>query len=272
MRKTPSLRFILLAAVTTAPLLVAGRAQAGVTLVTQRGTDTPSTMYLDGDKMRMEHSGGKERTVVVDAANKRVLMINELERTYSEMTEADLKRIGEMVAARRAQMQERMKSMPPEQRKRMEALMGGKDSKPSDLKFERMGAKKTINGFSCEMYRVLQDGTPREEDCIAPWNSSQVQKSDFAGLRKFADEMVQQTGSMSSGAGRHMIEQFDKFPGFPVSRHPLEPGDHQDEQVKSIKRGAIPAEKFAAPAGYTKAPSPMNLLGGPGGPHGMPPQ
>jgi uncharacterized protein DUF4412 len=266
-----------LAAVAAAPLLAGGRAQAAVTLVMQRGASATSTLYVDGDKMRIENVGGaQEHVVIIDAAGKRMLMLNDADKSYTEVTEADMKRFGEMMTTKRAEMAERMKSMPPEQRKRMEQALGGGSQKPPELKFERLGQKKSVNGFSCDMYRVLSDAKPKEEDCIAPWSSSVLQRSDFAGLRKFAEDMAKDTGATGAGGGRQMFEQFDKYPGFPVTRHPLDPNEHEDEQLKSVKRGSIPAASFAVPTGFTKKESPMGAFGG--GPHGpgpghpMPPQ
>jgi hypothetical protein len=247
-------RFTLLA-VTAASFLVGGRAHAGVTVVMQRGAAATSTLYIEGDKMRAENPGAANRpsTVIIDAAGKRFLMINETEKTYFEMTEAEMK-------ARRAEMEEKVKSLPPEQRKRIEQMMGGAPGEKSpELKFERTGEKKTVNGFDCDVYHVLDGSTPKEEDCLAPWSAKMLQRSDFAGLRKFAEEMAKDAGV----AGRQMFQQFDKYPGFPVLRHPLEPGQHEDEELKSVKRGSIPAAMFAVPAGFTKKESPMGM--GPGG-------
>jgi hypothetical protein len=271
-------RLAVLAAVLAAPLLASGRALAGVTLVMQRGNDPQSTLYIDNDKMRMENpKASMERTVIIDASTKKMVMLNDTEKTYTEMTQADIERIGAMMTARRAQMQEQMKSMPPEQRKKMEQMMGATDAKPRDLKFEKMGSKKTINGFACDMYRVIEDGKPKEEDCIAPWNANVLSRADFAGLRKFAEDMAKSMGPLGGGASsKNMFEQFDKFPGFPVSRHPLE-GEKEDEVLKSIKRGSIPGSTFNIPAGYTKKELPMGMgmgmgMGGPhhGGPGGRP--
>jgi hypothetical protein len=275
-KPSPRLRLILLAAVVAAPLLASARAHAGVTLVMQRGKDPDSTLYVDGDKMRMENpKSSGERTVVIDAAARHMLIINDAERSYSEMTEADLDRAASMIASRRAMMQEQFKSMPPEQRARMEKMMGGADDKPHALKFEKMGGKKTISGFACEMYRVTDDGQPKEEDCIAPWSAAVLTRADFAGLRKFSEDMAKKLGVMA-GPRNRIFEQFDKFPGFPVVRHSLEPGQGEDEQLKSVKRGSIPASMFEVPAGYTKKPSPFESMMGGGGPHGgrpmMPPQ
>jgi hypothetical protein len=255
--RSPHLRLALLLSALAAPLLLGGRAQAGVTVVMQRGASTLSTLYIDGDKMRAENPGAANRAsvVIIDAAGKRFLMVNDADKSYFEMTEAGMK-------ARRAEMDEKMKALPPEQRLRIEQMMGGKPGdKPPELKFEKTGVKKTVNGFSCEMYRVLEGAMPKEEDCLAPWGAGILQRSDFAGLRKFAEDMAKSMGVM----GRQMFQQFDKYPGFPVTRHPLEPSKEEDEQLKSVKRGSIPASMFAVPAGFTKRDSPMGM-GGLGGP------
>jgi hypothetical protein len=271
------LRQARLAILAAAPLtlLFSARAEAGVTLVMQRGAEQPSTLYVDGDKMRMENPGAAARaTVIINAATKRMTIVNEADKSYSEITPEDMKRFREQLESRRAQMEEHLKTMPPEQRKRIEEAMGPKmvagagPTKLPVLKFERTGEKKTINGFSCDTYHVLEDGTPKEEDCIAPWSSSVLQRSDFAGLRKFAEDMAKSSGTMSPGGGRQMFEQFDKYPGFPVLRHPLDPGHHDDEQLKSVKRGPIPAASFTPPAGFTKKDLPMGAMGGGGPPRG----
>jgi len=270
-------RLAVLAVVLAAPLLASGRAQAGVTLVMQRGTDPTSTLYVDGDKMRMENpKSTNERTVIIDAAAKKMMMIDDTAKTYTEITQADMERFGEMMKGMRAQMEERMKNMPPEQRKKMAPMMGaagGADAKAPELKFEKAGGKKTINGFSCDMYKVLEDGKPKEEDCIAPWSSSILTRADFAGLRKFAEDMAKTMGSMAGAGSKNTFQQFDKYPGFPVSRHPLDPAEHEDEVLKSVKRGSIASSMFAIPAGYTKKELPMPGMMGGGGPHhGMPPK
>jgi hypothetical protein len=274
-RKAP--RLVVLAAVLAAPLLASGRAHAAVTIVTQRGQEAAETLYLDGDKMRADNSKGTgERTVIIDAAAKKMVSVNDTEKTYTEITQADMERFGAMMAAQRSMMEERMKSMPPEQRKKMEGMMGG--GKTPEFKFEKMGAKKNINGFSCEMYRVLEDGTPKEEVCITPWSSSFITKADFAGLVKFSADMQKSLGKMMGGQ-RNPFEQFEKAPGFPVMRHhidatPLVPGGppREDEVVKSVKRGSLPASTFSVPAGYTKKDLPMGPMGGGRPHHGMPPQ
>ena len=266
-----------------ASLLVSARARAGVTIVTQKGTGT-STVSLEGERMRMDTPERNEHVtaIVFDGPAKRFLMIDDHNKTYLELTEEDRKRMRAQMDAMRAQMQERMKNMPPDQRKKMEAMMGpgamAAADKQTEWKFQAMGQKKTINGFACDMYRVTEDGRLIEEDCFSPWSAGVVKKSDFAGIAKMAKEMLAEMGGMGGDRARSngVFGRLEKAPGLPISRVLMgEDGKPtgEEEQVKSIKRGAVPASLFAVPAGYAKKDLPMGMGMGPGGPHhGPPPQ
>jgi len=147
-----------------------------------------------------------------------------------------------------------MKTATPEQRARLEAMMGPagaqalKDPKPHEWKFEPLGEKKTVNGFACQMYRGLLDGKPHEEDCISPWSAGLVKRSEFAGLEKFGESINADLG-VENG-----MPLFHQYPGFPISRVVLDAAGArgEEQQVKSIKPGALAPGLFAPPAGYTQ--------------------
>jgi hypothetical protein len=273
--------------VALAGLASAGSARAAVTIVTQHGDRPAGTVIIDGDHVRIDHPEGDDRANVtlVDAAAKKLVMINDKEKSYIELTDADRQRMKEMIEARRAQMKERLQNVPPDQRERIERMMKergamGEPAKEPASKFEPTGEKKTINGFSCQMYRRLIDGKVREELCAAPWGAGTLQKSDVAALQKFGAAM-EDMGPMRRQR-RNFLADFDQYPGVPISRVPIEPDGKRGEetQIKSITRGAVPASKFAIPAGYTKKDLPMGRgpgmggpgRGGPGRPGGPPPE
>ncbi|HXJ22119.1 MAG TPA: hypothetical protein VMT03_17990, partial [Polyangia bacterium] len=167
------MRNLVLGAGLAGALLVPLRAHAGLTITIQRGSDPVSTLYIEGDQFKADEPKHEPATsVIVDAKTKNIVMVDASKRTYTELTEEDRKRMRGQMDAMRAQMQERMKNMPPAQRAKMEAMMGpsgGADSgKPHVWKFESMGQKKTINGFACEMYRVSEDGQLQAEQCVSP--------------------------------------------------------------------------------------------------------
>jgi uncharacterized protein DUF4412 len=264
-----------------AVVLSAGSARAAVTIVTQHANGASSTITLDGDHVRIDHPEGNERatTTIIDAAAKKIVMVNDHDKSYSELTEADRQRMKEMMEARRTQMKDRLGQLPPEQRKKIEEAMAqrgggfgepGAAAKEPASKFEPLGSKKTINGFSCQMYRRLQEGKVREELCVAPWSAAILQKSDFAAVQKFAASMMEDMGGPRRPR-RNPLADLDQYPGMPISRVPIDADGKrgEEEQIKSIKRGSVPAAKFTPPAGYTKRELPFAR--GPragGGPHG----
>jgi len=264
--------------------------------VVQHGKNPPSTIYADGDRLRMDlnHEAGPANAnpatgksaapkatgfVVIDAAARKMMMVNDRDKSYTAMTEEDMKRAKAQIKAMRGQLAERMKNATPEQRARFESMMGPAgaqdDQKPHEWKFEAMGEKKTINGFACQMYRGLLDGKPHEEDCISPWSAGLVKRSEFAGLEKFGESINQELGV---GAGAMPL--FHQYPGFPISRVVLDASGArgEEQQVKSIKQGGLAPGLFAPPAGYTERKKPeMGMMGRrpdgqkPGGTEGVTP-
>jgi hypothetical protein len=269
---------IFLATLTLGGLLLASApARAAVTLVTERGNSGTTTIVLDGDHLRIEHPAPGERTTatIIDAQAKKVVMVNDREKSYSELTEADRQAMRERMDAVRAQMKDRMKNLPPDQRKKMEEMMAERGigeagaAKEPPSKFEATGAKKTVNGIACDMYRRMQEGKVREELCISPWSAGLVRKSDFAGVQKFAAGMMEDFGGPRAKR-RNPLADLDQYPGLPISRVSIgEDGKRgEEEQIKSIKRGSVPASTFAAPAGYSKKEIPLGRGPAPhGGPH-----
>ena len=267
MSRSPLLLSLAAAAAT---LLAGGLARAGVTLVFQRGGQPVSTMMLDGAHLRFESTGRGSHggVMIVDGEGKRQIVIDDAAKTYMVITPEDMRHMRQRMVEARTQAQARMKNMAPEQRKRLEALVGrqmplGSNGKPPVIKYQRMNAKRKIAGYPCEMYQVLIDGQPRVEECVAGWNAGVAQKSDFAGLRTFADEV------MKAGGGEELFAQIQKAPGFPIARAHIDqdgtPGE--EEQLKSVERGAIPAARFEIPQGYTKREMPsMAAPGSPGAP------
>lgn len=248
--------------VTRAPLvllLASTTAQAGVTIVSSRPSGN-TTIYLEGDKARVEppQRGPRSGTVLIDGAARKLIIVNDNEKSYIEMSEADRQRFKTQMSAMREQVKARLAALPPEQRQKAEAMLGGSmdeapESKPPASTFQSTGDKKTINGFACQLYRRLEAGKLREELCVVPWSASPVQKADFAPIQAFAKSFIDEMGAGNKQSSR-LLGAIDQYPGLPVSRIPIdESGTRgEEEQVKSVQRGAIPAVKFSVPDGYKK--------------------
>jgi hypothetical protein len=116
-------------------LLTSSVASAGLTLTYERkkaggGETGTAVMMFEPGHIRMDgmggggpRSGGRNSSVILDAAGKKVIIIDAEKKSYHEMTEADAKAMKERMEAMKAQMAEQMKTMPPEHRKRAEEAM-----------------------------------------------------------------------------------------------------------------------------------------------------
>jgi hypothetical protein len=255
-------------------LLAGGLSHAGVTLVFQRGDRVVSTMSIEGPRMRVEGvgAGGHEGVLIIDGKGKRQIVVNDAEKSYLVMTPEDMRHARQRLAEARAASLARLKSLPPEERKRLEAMMGKKMDlggpmgviKPPVIKYEKLGTKRTVAGHACDMYRVTWDGQPHTEECVVSWDAGVVKKSDFTALRAYVEEAAK-----ASGRADDLLAQFQKAPGFPIARVRLDDpeGRGEEEQLKSVERGPIPKEKFEIPPGYTQKDAPkMAAPGTPGGP------
>lgn len=223
---------------------------AATIVVLQTGNQPPQTIYADGKHLRMESPGEKESVAILDAEGGKLVVVDDKDKSYTEITEADMKHMAEQLGAARAQIEQQMDKLSPEQRKQAEKSLGAmaqdlKGLKKWEWKFQSLGQKKTVNGMPCEMYKVTLDGKPHEQDCILPWSSPLLKKTDFSGLESFGKSLNQAFG----GQG---IPLFNEFPGLPISRLPSD-GD-EPEQVKSVRQGSPPPGAFAVPPGYTKKP------------------
>jgi hypothetical protein len=264
-------------------LLTSGVASAGLTLTYDRknasGESGTAVMMFEPGRIRMDgmggggpRGGGRTSSVIFDGGAKKITIIDQDKKTYHELTEADAKAMKERMDGMKAQMAERMKTLPPEQRKQAEEMMnrmGGGGSGAIEIKYDSLGKKKKVAGFDCEMYKVTIGTFSSSEACIAPWSSNLVTKAEAEQFRKsFAD-----LEKMFAGLSAMRSNDWSKAPGIPVEQTHMGQDGKPDSTMtlKSVNRGSIAASQFQVPAGFTKQEMPMGGRGmGPGGPHGGP--
>jgi hypothetical protein len=193
----------------------------------------------------MEDENG---SVIIFRLDKEILYkIHPKEKTYQQMTfaemEAAMKKGGEKMDKKMAELQKQMESMPPERRKMMEDQMGAfMPGKEKDQKIEviAMGDRATISGFPASKYIIKRNG----KEMLALWTTKELKGYD--AMRDDFDQFIKRSMRMSPIA-KAMADAFTKVEGFPVQ---TEVGKMK-ETVTKIERRAIPASEFDVPAGYT---------------------
>jgi len=225
-------------------------ARAGVTITSEGQDKAQVVMVLEGNKIRLDDPREGGVITIFDGDARKMVHASVSERTYTEMTEAQMK-------AMRAQMDAAMAQMTPEQRAQMESMgMGGKAgpraARPVS-KFEPMGKKETVAGYRCEWYRERREGKVVSEGCYMPWGPSALTRDDLRPMKKMSEFLE----AFIPAGEATLQEDLDAAPGFPAIHVDLQGGKREVQRLVSIKRGGAGADRFSPPAGYSRTERPM---------------
>ena len=114
---------------------------------------------------------GEDGVTIIRMDKELVWDIDMEDSMYTEMTFAEMEKMSEegkqQMARARAEMEEQMKDMSPEERAMMEKMMGSKMSKmlggdddAGELSLKRTGKKEKISGHECQQVVVTIDDDP----------------------------------------------------------------------------------------------------------------
>jgi len=175
--------------------------------------------------------------------------VNPSTKTYSEMTFADLEAYAKKAGDKMAAFKEKIKNLPPDQQKKMEALgalMGG--GKDAPVEISATGEKKTIGGYACTKYTMTRSG----KDMATMWVTKDV--GGFDNLRQDWMEFGKRMAALTNMSG--LGEAYQKMDGFPMETD-MDMMGRIITVVTKVEKRSTPADEFNVPAGYTKTDSPM---------------
>jgi len=220
----------------------------------------------DGDKIekfwyrpQMFRSTGDDGEITLVRLDKEVMYhIDSENKTYTELTFAEMKGMRDKAAAmvkkrmesmspeqkqKMEEMMKKMQGMAPEQRKALEGRMGVARESADNNKYEvvKTGERKSISGFSCTKYIVKRHGGETE----TVWATNDIGGSE--SLRKDM-ELFMKKLSMNSGAENTGSEWYAEIPGFPIQTE----SHGSTRTVTKVEKRAINVSEFEVPAGYTK--------------------
>jgi uncharacterized protein YukE len=172
-------------------------------------------------------------------------LIDTQKEEYSEMTFAEMEANAKKANKKLEEMNEKLKNLPPEQRKMMEqmmgkAAMGGQNAKIDVIK---TAEKKNISGYACIKYAMKEDTT----EIGSVWTTASV--SDFSSMQKDFKEFGQRMAAQMPKAGE-MVTALAKVEGFPVQTTMA----GITMTVTKVEKKVVAASEFEVPAGYKKVP------------------
>jgi hypothetical protein len=219
-------------------------------------TPRDTSIQVKGSRVRANTGGhDPDSYVIMDIGQGTSWIVMPSQKKYIEWTKADMKALTDKMAGMQKQMQERMASMPPEQRKQMEAMMknlpGVQGSTPPKPQVRALGKTETINGMQASAFDV------RIGDQSAIGWVTQDQKDlqhTFKNLREGEEKMM----SHKPGEG---IQSALADKGLPVRVQKVDHGDYRVEELVAIQRTPMAADLFTVPAGFKKT-TPQEMSGG----------
>src|SRR6185436_2272288 len=129
-----AMRFTLTVAALSAAVVLSASAAAAADgvliaqkITSSKGEVTTSQIQIEKTRMRAEMAGanGRRQTMIFDGTAQVMRSVDDEAKTYSELTKADVDKLGGQMSGAMAQMEAQMKNMPPEARARMEEMMKG---------------------------------------------------------------------------------------------------------------------------------------------------
>jgi hypothetical protein len=227
---------------------------------TNGGKTQTNQIQIEKDRMRAETAGptGEKQTVVFDGVKQVLWLINDGRKTYSEMTKADVDRMGGQMSDVMARMQEQLKTLPPEQRAQIEGLMkgrgmpGGANGQAEKTAYRKTGTDK-VGAWTCDTYEGSRNNQKVTELCTVEPRTLGFAMSDFQVTKQLMDffsKLVPQGGDQIFAVG---TPEEQGFSGVPVRRSSFRNGQQQSTtEISEVRRQTFPASTFELPAGFQK--------------------
>ena len=197
------------------------------------GESRTNQIQIEKTRMRAESTGlgGEKQVVVFDGTKQVMTQINDQKKTYTEITKADLDAISGQMAGMMAQMEQQLKSLPPEQRAQAEAMMKGRGmggaAAPAKVQYKKVGTA-TVGKWTCDQYEGYAGGQKTSEVCTVDPKTLGFSAADFEVARELA-AFFDEAASARRRAGVHPRHRrgpgVERHPG-PERRHRGRPPDH----------------------------------------------
>ncbi|MER3445323.1 MAG: hypothetical protein C4291_00140 [Candidatus Dadabacteria bacterium] len=224
------------------------------------------TLYVSKNKVK-SFSEDRHEMTIFDLNTGEMILTNNEKKTYVIAKPEELfQSAQDAMAKAKAQMEEQMSKLPPEQRAKIEEMMkshgmkqsGG--SKPENLTLKATGTTEDIAGYKSQKFEIYKNGKLDREI----WTSKDVISSSELDPKKMADymkEMQQMAAKLNPGkenTNPDLSEETRVFNQIFETGFPMKSVDHFSdsnayiEEVVSVTKADISDKEFQPPAGFKK--------------------
>ena len=237
---------VLLSSLTAATIAQSGEGILITQRVTSGGAPLTIQLQIQAARMRTEMAGpeGVTNVTIFDGGKGVLYNIDPVQRTYTEMTKADVAQLGAQLKVGPAEIQAQIEKLPPAQRAQMEAMMKG-------VELTRSGSDK-VGRWTCDNYELTLAGQKIGERCTVTLATLGFTAADF--------DVMNQMGAFYSVIASQLAGQLPGQGGvdaqggadFPVRTVLMTPGGTVTTEVIEASRQTFSDSSFAVPAGFTK--------------------
>jgi hypothetical protein len=214
-------------------------------------------MAIGKDKLRVDIQGSQPMVMIYRQDKGLFWLIQPTQKTYTEMTLADMESMAKTLEAARAKLTEQMQNLPEEQRQMMEKMMGNMmpPTTAPKVSFKKALGTGKVGAWTCQNWESYLDGVKNADHCVADFKSTDLKDSDFEvfkGMAKFVGKVA------SSYKG--LLDQtanLEQLGGIPVQTTVVSEGKAESRiTLQSVKRAAEAGARFDLPAGLAKKAMP----------------
>lgn len=232
-------------------LIATTPALAGTVIETEGSASGISRMLIGDGRLRMESAG---RVVLFDAGARVMKLLDPEAKTYNVLDEEDVRSMAQDMEEMSAQVEKQLENLPEKQREKMReqirATLPGVGRQP-DLRVEATGETASVAGVSCREARILSDGEPAQEICVADPGELGIARDDYDTMQAMFAFFADVAGAMGGGSAlgiREMRHTMEELGGMPVRVRGLQDGG--EWRIRAVESRSIAGDRFEVPAGY----------------------
>lgn len=223
-------------------------------------------IFISNNKVKFVQDGTDEVTILDLNTGEMTQIDTKNKRFFVAKPEEIFKTTQDAIAKAKAQMEEQLSKLPPEQRAKVEEMMkshGIKQpgaSEPENLTLKAIGASEDIAGYKSQKFEVYGNGKLKEEiwtsKDVVPGNEFDSKK--MANYMKEMERMVSKANPAKEEANSDLDEQTKIYNQIYETGFPMRSVDYSSngsasiEEVVSVTKADVPDKEFRPPAGFTK--------------------
>jgi hypothetical protein len=257
-------RRLALASVFAVAMSAAALADSRITFKATEGSGSMLQTLLVGQG-RLRIDADATTSLIVDPKAETVVVLMHSQKQFMRMTRAQVEQLSGLLETVMKQMEATLAGMSPEQRAKAQASMGGGMMGGGAVVTASTGKTGKVAGHACRIFHTTMAGKPIAEVCYGDLAAIKLPAADQATVQA----AMKMGKDMFERLARGPMAQFAKAAPFAADGVPLRStefgadGSRRTSEFAGVTTGAIPADTFAVPAGYTEQKLPM--IGGRGG-------